>query len=66
MTTALLIAAIALVLVAFGVQLYYLRGLQKAGVEVSSATKVVSYINMSLLALVALGLTAFMILNAGR
>jgi len=65
MTTALLIAAIALVLVAIGVQLYYLRGLQKAGVEVGTATKVVSYVNIGLLLAVVAGLAAFA-LNAGR
>ena len=50
-----LIAVVALLLVAaIGIQIFYLRGFQKAGVEVTRATKVVSYANVTMLALLLL------------
>jgi hypothetical protein len=57
--SALLAAAVVLLLVAIGVHVVYLRGLAKAGVEVSRATKVVSYVNIGLLMLIVLGLLGY-------
>ena len=59
MTLGLSILVVGLVLVAIGVQVYYVRGLEKAGVEVSAATKWISYINITLLSIVALGVLVF-------
>jgi len=54
-----LIAVVAVLLgVAIAVQVYYMRGLSKAGVEVTRATKVVSYANISMLVLLLVGLLA--------
>lgn len=59
MTIALFAFAAALVLVALGIQVYYLRGLARAGVEVTPATKWVTYFNIGLLSLIALGLLVY-------
>lgn len=58
MNTGLIAAVDLLLLVAIGVQVYFLRGLAKAGVKVSKMTKVVSYGNIVLLAALMIGLTA--------
>jgi len=63
MLLGLSILVVALLGVAIGVQVYYVRGLEKAGVEVTRATKVVVYTNIGLLAIVALGLLAFGIIG---
>ena len=55
----LVLITVGLLVVAIGVQFYYLRGLAKAGVEVTRATKVVSYLNIGLLTLIALGLLSY-------
>jgi hypothetical protein len=54
-TVGLSIFVVALLGVAIAVQVYYVRGLRKAGVEVTTATKVVVYVNVTLLSIVALG-----------
>jgi len=70
-TAALLTAVAVLLAVAIAVQVYYLRGFAKAGVEVTRATKVVSYVNIGLLSLLVAGLMAlalsgrFSMLGAG-
>jgi len=58
-----LTAVVALLLaVAIGVQVWYLRALTKAGVEINRSTKVISYLNIGLLAslLILLLTLAFM------
>jgi len=60
--TVVLVTLVALLLAAaIAIQLYYLRGLAKAGVEITRSTKVLSYFNIGLLAvlLVVLLLAAF-------
>ena len=61
MSAWLTILVIALLLAAIGVQVYYVRGLSKAGVEVTTTTKVVVYLNIGLLTLVVLGVLAYAI-----
>lgn len=59
----LTLVVVALLGVAIAVQLSYVRGIQRAGVEVTRATKVVSYANIAMLALLALGLLVYAVLS---
>jgi len=60
----LLLTVVAVLIgIAIAVQVYYVVGMRKAGVEVNTATKVVVGINVALLSLIGLGLLAFLLFN---
>ena len=59
MTFWLSILVVGLLAAAIAIQVYYVRGLRKAGVEVTRATRVVVWVNVTLLVIVGLGVLAF-------
>lgn len=59
MSWTLVTFAVVLIGAAVAIQVAYLRGLARAGVELNRATKVVSYTNIALLVAASVGLVAY-------
>jgi hypothetical protein len=63
MTLGLSLLVVALIGVAIAIQVFYLRGLAKSGIEVTRAVKAICYTNIVLLSIVALGVLVFGVLG---
>ena len=66
MTTFLLIMLALMIAAAIAVQIFYVRGMQTSGGGVPTAAKVITYVNVAILAVMALGLIAYAFVRAGR